>query len=50
MNGPALTSLVGGRPREGDAVVPDINPAAPDEHVATVTLAGPVYVDAPPTE
>jgi hypothetical protein len=27
MNGPALTSLVGGRPREGDAVVPDINAA-----------------------
>jgi Aldehyde dehydrogenase family len=41
VNGPALTSLVGGRPREGDEVVPDINPAAPDEHVATVTLAGP---------
>jgi alpha-ketoglutaric semialdehyde dehydrogenase len=41
MNGPALTSLVGGRPREGHEVVPDINPAAPDEHVATVTLAGP---------
>jgi alpha-ketoglutaric semialdehyde dehydrogenase len=41
MNGSALTSLVGGRPREGDEVVPDINPAAPDEHVATVTLAGP---------
>ena len=41
MNIPALTSLVGGRPREGDEVAPDINPAAPDEHVATVTLAGP---------
>ena len=44
MNGPALTSLVGGRRREGDEVVPDINPAAPDEHVATVTLAAPVYI------
>jgi acyl-CoA reductase-like NAD-dependent aldehyde dehydrogenase len=41
MNGPALTSLVGGRPRDGDEVVPDITPPAPDEHVATVTLAGP---------
>jgi aldehyde dehydrogenase (NAD+) len=41
MTGPVLTSLVGGRPREGDEMVPDINPAAPDEHVATVTLAGP---------
>jgi alpha-ketoglutaric semialdehyde dehydrogenase len=41
MSGPALTSLVGGRSREGDEVVPDINPAAPDEHVATVNLAGP---------
>jgi hypothetical protein len=41
MNGRALTSLVGGRPWEGDEVVPDINPPAPDEHVATVTLAGP---------
>jgi acyl-CoA reductase-like NAD-dependent aldehyde dehydrogenase len=41
MNAPALTSLVGGRRREGDEVVPDVNPAAPEEHVATVTLAGP---------
>jgi acyl-CoA reductase-like NAD-dependent aldehyde dehydrogenase len=41
MNAPALTSLVGGRRREGDEVVPDVNPAAPQEHVATVTLAGP---------
>jgi aldehyde dehydrogenase (NAD+) len=41
MNAPALSSLVGGRRREGDEVVPDINPAAPEEHVATVTLAGP---------
>jgi alpha-ketoglutaric semialdehyde dehydrogenase len=41
MSGPALTSLVGGRPRDGDELVADINPAAPDEHVATVTLAGP---------
>jgi aldehyde dehydrogenase (NAD+) len=41
MSVPALASLVGGRAREGDEVVPDINPAAPDEHVATVTLAGP---------
>jgi aldehyde dehydrogenase (NAD+) len=41
VNAPALTSLVGGRPREGDEVVPDINPAAPEEQVATVTLAGP---------
>jgi acyl-CoA reductase-like NAD-dependent aldehyde dehydrogenase len=41
MNAPALSSLVGGRRREGDEVVPDINPAAPEEQVATVTLAGP---------
>jgi alpha-ketoglutaric semialdehyde dehydrogenase len=41
MNAPALMSLVGGRPREGHEVVSDINPAAPDEQVATVTLAGP---------
>jgi alpha-ketoglutaric semialdehyde dehydrogenase len=41
MNAPALTSLVGGRHREGDEVVLDINPSAPEEHVATVTLAGP---------
>jgi alpha-ketoglutaric semialdehyde dehydrogenase len=41
MNPPALSSLVDGRRREGDEVVPDINPAAPEEHVATVALAGP---------
>jgi acyl-CoA reductase-like NAD-dependent aldehyde dehydrogenase len=41
MSQPALASLVGGRPLEGGEVVPDINPAAPDEHVATVALAGP---------
>jgi aldehyde dehydrogenase (NAD+) len=41
MNEPALASLVGGRRREGVEVVADINPAAPDEHVATVSLAGP---------
>ena len=40
MSEPALASLVAGRRREGDEVVPDINPAAPDEHVATVSLAG----------
>jgi aldehyde dehydrogenase (NAD+) len=36
-----LASLVGGRRREGDEVVADLNPAAPDEHVATASLAGP---------
>jgi aldehyde dehydrogenase (NAD+) len=41
MSEPALASLVGGRRVEGDEVVPDINPAVPDEHVATVALAGP---------
>ncbi len=41
MNEPALASLVGGRRREGDEVVADINPAAPDERVATVSLATP---------
>jgi aldehyde dehydrogenase (NAD+) len=41
MSGPALASLVGGRRLEGDEVVPDVNPALPDEHVATVALAGP---------
>jgi alpha-ketoglutaric semialdehyde dehydrogenase len=41
MNEPALASLVGGRRREGEQVVPDVNPAAPHEHVATVSLAGP---------
>jgi acyl-CoA reductase-like NAD-dependent aldehyde dehydrogenase len=44
MNEHALASLVGGRRCEGDEVVPDINPAAPDEHVATVSLAGPPIV------
>jgi alpha-ketoglutaric semialdehyde dehydrogenase len=41
MTEPALASLVGGRRLEGDDVVPDINPAAPDESVASVALAGP---------
>jgi alpha-ketoglutaric semialdehyde dehydrogenase len=41
MTGSALTSLVGGRRREGDEVVADINPAAAEAHVATVSLAGP---------
>jgi aldehyde dehydrogenase (NAD+) len=41
MSEPVLASLVGGRRRDGQDVVPDINPAAPDEVVATVTLAGP---------
>ena len=40
MSTPALMSLVGGRRREGDELVADINPANPDEHVATVSLAG----------
>jgi alpha-ketoglutaric semialdehyde dehydrogenase len=40
MSEPELTSIVGGRRREGDEVVADINPAAPDERVATVSLAG----------
>jgi hypothetical protein len=31
MHARALTSLGGGRPREGDEVVADINPAAPDD-------------------
>jgi acyl-CoA reductase-like NAD-dependent aldehyde dehydrogenase len=44
MNEHVLTSLVAGRRREGDEVVPDVNPAAPDEHVATVSLAGPQIV------
>jgi acyl-CoA reductase-like NAD-dependent aldehyde dehydrogenase len=39
MSEPALASLIGGRRLEGDEVVPDVNPAAPDEHVATVALA-----------
>jgi acyl-CoA reductase-like NAD-dependent aldehyde dehydrogenase len=41
MTTPTLTSLVGGRRLHGDEVVADVNPAAPDEHVATVSLAGP---------
>ena len=41
MNEPALASLVGGRRREGEQIVADVNPAAPAEHVATVSLAGP---------
>ena len=44
MNEHELASLVAGRRREGDEVVPDVNPAAPDEHVATVSLAGPQVV------
>jgi aldehyde dehydrogenase (NAD+) len=36
-----LASIVGGRRREGDERAADINPAAPDEQVATVALAGP---------
>src|SRR5437773_1224556 len=38
---PALASLIGGHRCEGDEVVADINPAAPHERVATVSLAGP---------
>ena len=41
MTEPAIASIVDGRRREGDEVAPDINPAAPDQHVATVSLAGP---------
>jgi alpha-ketoglutaric semialdehyde dehydrogenase len=40
MTAPALASVIAGRRREGDEVVADINPAAPHEHVATVSLAG----------
>jgi aldehyde dehydrogenase (NAD+) len=40
MSEPVLASVVGGRRREGDEVAPDVNPAAPDERVATVSLAG----------
>jgi aldehyde dehydrogenase (NAD+) len=40
----ALTSLVAGRRREGGEIVPDINPAAPREHIATVSLADPTVV------
>jgi aldehyde dehydrogenase (NAD+) len=41
MTGIALASLVAGQRREGDEPVPDVNPADPEEHVATVSLAGP---------
>jgi alpha-ketoglutaric semialdehyde dehydrogenase len=41
MTGPPLASLVDGLLRDGEEVVADINPAAPDEAVAMVTLAGP---------
>jgi acyl-CoA reductase-like NAD-dependent aldehyde dehydrogenase len=41
MSAPSLASVVGGRRRESDEVVADLNPAAPDEHVATVLHAGP---------
>ena len=41
MSQPALASLVCGRRRAGEEIVPDINPAHPDEHVATVSQARP---------
>ncbi len=41
MTEPELASLVAGRPRKGDEVLPDVNPAVPTEHVATVSLAAP---------
>ncbi len=41
MSVPSLASVVGGRRREGGEVGVDLNPAAPDEHVATVLNAGP---------
>jgi alpha-ketoglutaric semialdehyde dehydrogenase len=41
MSVPELASIVDGRSREGNEVAPDINPAAPDQPVATVSLAGP---------
>jgi aldehyde dehydrogenase (NAD+) len=41
VNDTVLTSLVGGRRREGNELVADLNPAAPDESVATASLAGP---------
>jgi alpha-ketoglutaric semialdehyde dehydrogenase len=41
MSAPSLASVVGGRRHESDEVVADLNPAAPDEHVATVLHAGP---------
>jgi aldehyde dehydrogenase (NAD+) len=40
MTTPTLASVVGGRRRDGDEVAADINPAAPAEQVATVSLAG----------
>ena len=41
MTDPVLASIVQGRRCEGDEVAADINPAAPDQYVATVSLAGP---------
>jgi len=41
MTTPTLASVVGGRRRDGDEIAADINPAAPAEQVATVSLAGP---------
>ncbi|HXY86620.1 MAG TPA: aldehyde dehydrogenase family protein [Gaiellaceae bacterium] len=39
-----LASIVGGHRREGDESVVDLNPASPDEHLATTRLAGPEIV------
>ena len=36
-----LASVVDGNRREGEEAVDDINPAAPDQYIATVSLAGP---------
>jgi alpha-ketoglutaric semialdehyde dehydrogenase len=41
MTDTTLASLVGGSRREGTETIPDLNPARPDETVATVSLAGP---------
>jgi acyl-CoA reductase-like NAD-dependent aldehyde dehydrogenase len=41
MTDAALASFVGGLRCEGDELTTDVNPAAPDEQVATVSLAGP---------
>jgi alpha-ketoglutaric semialdehyde dehydrogenase len=41
MSSTTLASLVGGRERRGTESVADVNPARPDEQVATVSLAGP---------
>jgi acyl-CoA reductase-like NAD-dependent aldehyde dehydrogenase len=41
MTTPTLASVVGGRRRDGDELAADLNPAAPAEQVATVSLAGP---------